>query len=158
MKKNKLNSIVTIGALVLVMGALLSCSQQHNPLQTLPNAAESEQIAIETTLQFARAVNAKDLSLFRNQTTEEFKKQFSHEQFNNTFKGFIQQNINLLPIAKLKPIFHFPAALTKDKNLILSGYFPSRPSKVSFSYSYIWRSNQWKVTGIKLDVIPTSNN
>lgn len=125
--------------------------------RTLPDSSESAQIALKTTLAFAEAVNAKDLSLFRFRTTTEFKEKFSHAQFEQAFSGFIEQNINLLPVAKLSPVFHTPPSMSEDGTLTLTGYFPTRPSQVEFDYSFVWRKDDWKITGISLQINPVDN-
>ena len=133
---------------------LLSCTAEEK--QSLPSEPENEKIVLDTTLTFAQAVNTKDLSLFRNQTTKEFKAEFSHEQFETAFGGFIEQEINLLPVATLKPVFHTPPALDEGGTLILRGYFPTRPSQVEFDYNYLWRSGGWKISGVSLEINPVT--
>jgi len=144
----------------LVLGAatllLLACTAEEK--QTLPSSSENEKIAVDTTLAFAKAVNANDLSFFRNQTTKEFKAEFSHGQFEKAFSGFIEQKINLLPVAKLKPKFHNPPFLSEDGTLTLKGYFPTRPSQVEFDYSFLWRDEGWKVSGVSLQINPVNTS
>ncbi|OUS18285.1 hypothetical protein A9Q88_00405 [Gammaproteobacteria bacterium 50_400_T64] len=135
---------------------LLSCTAEEK--QSLPSDLENQKIVLETTLAFAQAVNAKDLSLFRNQTTKEFKAEFSHEQFETVFAGFIKQEINLLPAAKLNPEFHIPPILSDDGTLILRGYFPTRPSQIEFDYNYLWRNGGWKISGISLEINPVTTH
>ena len=144
---------LALGAATLL---LLSCTAEEK--QTLPSSSENEKIAMDTTLTFAEAVNTNDLSLFRKQTTKEFKAEFSHEQFEKTFSGFIEQKINLLPVAKLKPQFHNPPFLSKDGTLTLKGYFPTRPSQIEFDYSFLWRNKGWKISGISLQVNPVNTS
>lgn len=143
-------------ALGAAMILLFSCTTEEK--QTLPSGSENEKIAVDTTLAFAEAVNANDLSLFRNQTTKEFKTEFSHEQFEKAFSGFIEQKINLLPVAKLKPQFHSPPFLREDGALTLKGYFPTRPSQVEFDYIFFWRDKGWKVSGISLQINPVNTS
>lgn len=144
---------LALGAATLL---LLSCTAEEK--QTLPSNSENEKIAVDTTLAFAEAVNANDLSLFRNQTTKEFKTEFSHEQFEKAFGGFIEQKINLLPVAKLKPQFHNPPILSEDGTLTLQGYFPTRPSQIEFDYSFLWRDKDWKISGISLQINPVNTS
>lgn len=153
--KNRLSALKKL-ALGTAMVTLLSCTADEK--QVLPNSSENEKIAVDTTLAFAKAVNANDLSLFRNQTTKEFKTTFTHEQFEKTFSGFIEQKINLLPVANLKPQFRNPPSLSNDGTLTLKGYFPTRPSQVEFDYSFLWRNNGWKVSGISLEINPVNTS
>ena len=151
--KNRLSALkkLALGAAMIV---LLSCTGDEK--QLLPSNSENEKIAMDTTLAFAKAVNANDLSLFRNQTAKEFKTTFTHEQFEQAFSGFIEQKINLLPVANLKAQFRDPPSLSNDGVLTLTGYFPTRPSQVEFDYSFLWRNNEWKVSGISLEINPVN--
>ena len=153
--KNK-KTVFGLLLILLVLAAVISfflLKYLHNNY-SLTSEAQSRKIVLDTTLKFAHAVQAKDLSLFRDQTTQEFQQQFSNEQFNQAFGGYIEQNINLLPVAKFRPVFSPAPFLTKDGTLILKGHFPTRPSGVYFDYSYIWRDGRWKIVGITLNVKP----
>lgn len=154
MKNKKITFGLLIGLLILAAGISFFLLKPLNDRQALPSEAQSQKIVSDTTLEFAHAVQAKDLSLFRDQTTQEFQQRFSHEQFNQAFGGYIEQNINLLPVAKFKPVFAPAPFLAKDGTLMLKGYFPTRPSEVHFDYSYIWRDGRWKIVGITLNVNP----
>lgn len=152
------NRLITFAVVVFIAGAAISYRllNTEDGKQALPDNLESKKIVLNTTLAFAEAVNSKDLSLFRFQTTKEFKEKFSHEQFEQTFSGFIEQNINLLPVAKLDPVFRNPPYMSEDGTLTLTGYFPTRPSQVEFDYSYAWHDDSWKITGISLQINPVN--
>jgi len=130
--------------------------QQRNGYAALqanvPSIAESEKIAVDTTLSFGHAIRAGDLSLFRNTSSDEFKNAFSLEQFEQAFSGFVEQNINLLAVSNYPPVFTTPPQLTADGALTLQGYFPTEPSRVNFDYKYVWKSNSWVLSGIGVDV------
>ncbi len=149
--------LVTTLAGVILAGTLVYQWYQtqvfRQTIQT-PSEPESAQIAISTTIEFAKAVNAKDLSLFRNNTAIDFKRQYSREHFLNAFGGYIEQHIDLLPVANYKPVFSTTPYITEQGILILQGMFPTRPSQVKFDYSYTWQDGNWKLIGITLDVNP----
>jgi len=143
--------------LALLIGAAagyLAATTLNVPPKPVPTPSAAAQIVKSTTLAFADAVKAGDLSLFRSRTSAEFKKQFSHEQFNQAFKGFITQKTNLYPAVKTKPIFYAPPSITADGTLLLRGHFPTRPSMVLFDYGYVWRDEKWKITQISLTLKP----
>ena len=72
------------------------------------------------------------------------------------YKSISYQKINLLPVANLKAQFRDPPSLSNDGVLTLTGYFPTRPSQVEFDYSFLWRNNEWKVSGISLEINPVN--
>lgn len=150
-------TFILLGLIIGAAASYLVNGSLHKTQKATPTSSEAAQIVTSTTLAFADAIKAKDLSLFRSQTAIEFKKQFSHEQFNQAFKGFITQGTNLHPVAKLTPSLYSPPSMTADGTLLLRGYFPTRPSAVLFDYGYVWRDKKWKITQISLTLKPVSN-
>lgn len=122
----------------------------------VPPLQESAQIARATTLHFAQAVNAKDLTLFRRGAAKEFRERFSAQEFNKAFGGFITQGINLAVVEKYQPVFTVPPQLTRDGILHLEGYFPTKPSQVGFKYDYVYRHIGWQIVGVDVEVRPPS--
>lgn len=170
MKKNKIGWIILIALFVVIAGLLFllvnpeilktfTGSTKPSSLQIhLPSTTVREQLVTETTLRFGRAIKAKDLSLFRDSTAEEFKQAFSREEFERAFSGFIRQNINLLAVKNYRPLFTSKPKLTTSGTLILQGYFPTKPSRVKFDYKYVWRGNTWKLSGINVVVQPAGDS
>ena len=146
------------GAVLVIGVAIIFFLKTGGDTPMLPSNEDNEKIALNTTLAFAQAVNAEDLSLLRLQTTEEFKARFNQDQLEETFRGFIEQKINLTPVEKLKPIFRNAPLITEDGTLILNGYFPTRPSQVEFDYNYLWRNGSWKINGISLEINPVDSD
>jgi hypothetical protein len=172
-KKNKTGWVAAVGLSVVVAGLLLVLFKPEILTKTtiatdpttpgdiqidLPSAAENESLVVETTLSFGRAIEAGDLSLFRDTTAEEFKQAFSEEQFNQAFGGFIEQNINLLAVGNYRPVFTASPELAGDGTLILQGHFPTKPSRVTFDYQYVWRSGDWQLSGIDVNVNPADDS
>ncbi len=145
--------IILIAILALGFYAWRYSTQKQDNISP-PKGELASRMVLGTTLDFAKAVQARDLSLFRATTSEIFKKQFSHQQFRQAFGGYIQQNINLFPVAKTSPIFTEKPNMDQNGTLRLKGYFPTRPSRVYFDYSYNKENGQWKLTGITLNVRP----
>ncbi len=152
---NKLTIITSLLILtIIIVGAVVILPKFIKPELKPPSLAENQKLVLNTTLEFARAVQARDLSLFRRNTSRKFQEKFSQKQFDQAFGGYIQQNINLLPVAKQVPIFKPAPFVTKDGILVLKGYFPTQPSEVHFNYSYAKKNNDWKLVGITLQVKP----
>lgn len=159
MKKKNTCCSVLIVLTVLLLGGLLYClARTETPAQSrVPTVAESEKIAIDTTLKFGEAIKAGDLSLFRNMTSRSFQEAFSEAEFKRAFNGFIEQDINLLAVRNRTPVFTIPPAMTADGMLILQGYFSTQPSRVNFDYSYVNRAGQWVLSGVNVDIQPAAN-
>jgi len=72
--------------------------------QAIPSKSEATKLAVDTTLSFARAVNANDLKAFYVQTAAEFQHDVPFEKFNAEFSPFIEHQINLAPVEKVAPL------------------------------------------------------
>lgn len=118
---------------------------------------EAADYAKKTTLEFARAVRARNLSLFHKTTADEFQKAFSVAQFQKAFAGFIEQDINLMAAQNYQPVLDDSPTLSEDGTLTVRGYFPTQPSRILFDYSYKWKSPDWVIVGINLDVKSSEN-
>lgn len=161
--KNTSSTLLKLGIIVAVAIALLFMLQNREswrgapgevlePLE--PSEPESATYAINTTMDFARAIQAGDLSLFLKTTAQEFQDKFSVRQFEEAFGGFISQNINLMAVQNYQPTFVIPPGVNKDGDLVLRGYFPTRPSRIHFDYTYQWKAPEWKIVGVNIDVQP----
>src|SRR5260370_18992930 len=71
--------------------------------QAIPSKTEAAKLAVDTTLSFARAVNADDLKAFYAQTAAEFQHDVPFEKFNPAIFPFIEQHNNLAPLEKVAP-------------------------------------------------------
>ena len=158
MTKKNTCCIVFGGLIVLLSGGLVYCLfQSESPVPNqyrIPTVSESERLTLNTTLEFGEAIQAGNLSLFRNTTSDAFKRAFSEAEFEQAFNGFIEQRINLLAVNKQKAILTTAPAMTADGTLILRGYFPTQPSRVYFDYSYVRQNGAWLLSGIDVTIRP----
>ena len=144
--------IVAAIAIALFFAVQYSERQRSAPRELSESA--SAEYAKNTTLDFARAIQAGDLSQFLKTTSEEFQNEFSIRQFEEAFGSFIAQRINLMAVQNYQPSFVTPPGLDKNGMLVLRGYFPTRPSRIHFNYRYKWKAPEWKIADITIDVQP----
>ncbi|MCW8891245.1 MAG: hypothetical protein OQL20_11365 [Sedimenticola sp.] len=147
---------ISISGLFFTGALLLFLFWQKSVSEAIPETPESIQIVKKTTMDFALAVKSNDLSLFRNQTSSAFRKKYSQEVFDAAFSGFIQQNINLMAVEKYQPILAAAPAITKDGTLIIRGHYDTRPSQIKFDYDYVLAGDEWKISGINIEVVPVN--
>ncbi|QEG34152.1 hypothetical protein [Bythopirellula goksoeyrii] len=120
----------------------------------IPTKAEAAVLIKETTQDFAAAINAKDYTQFHAGLSREFQEQVPLEKFNEIFSVFIDSAVDLSVLEKLEPMFTAEPAMSAEGVLALEGYFPSKPSRVKFSYKYVWRDKKWELLGINVDIEP----
>lgn len=121
---------------------------------SIPDAATAQQLALNTTLRFAEAINNRDLAGFRATTTEAFQQAFSLDAFEAAFGGFITQRVNLLAVTGMKPVLTIHSPGPTPGTLHLAGWFPTQPSRLSFDYSYTREGPDWRLSGIDVKVQP----
>ena len=123
-------------------------------IAAIPDATGSRKLALDTTLRFGEAIKNHDLAGFRASTASEFQKAFSLPAFEHAFRGFIEQNINLLAVSDMKPTFTKRELDLQSGTLRLAGWFPTQPSRLSFNYNYTRSAGDWRLSGIDVSVQP----
>ncbi|MDD2451499.1 MAG: hypothetical protein PHU11_01005 [Dysgonamonadaceae bacterium] len=125
---------------------------QSNASDQLPPVNELMKLTDESMLKFARSVNAKDFKEFHAYVSNLWQKQFTVEKFNDTFKPFMDANIDMVPALKANnPIFDKEPAIV-DGVLALEGHYPTQPSRLMFKLEYIYEGNGWKLIGTSVNI------
>lgn len=121
---------------------------------SLPTKSEAAELVKDTTRKFAAALKAKDFSDFHSHTAAEFREQISLDKFNEIFAEFLAQEIDLTPLGQLDPFFTAEPALSADGELLLEGYYNTKPSRTLFTYRYIYRDGDWQLLSISIKLKP----
>lgn len=103
-------------------------------------------------LDFDMAIRAGDLRLFWATTAPEFRGRFTAEQFQQAFRGFLDQRVNLAPVQELSPVFIREPGVRDDGLLDMAGYFPTEPSQVHFDLQYARHVQGWRLVGVNVGV------
>ena len=130
-------------------------SDGHGP--STPTVQEANDLAKNTLKVFADSVLKKDFTPFHEHIALLWQKQVSVQQLNEIFKPFIDQEIDLLPLQQLTPLFDKQPQV-EDSILVLTGHFPTKPSSVTFKLKYILEGVTWKTVGTSVDVKPLENS
>ncbi len=161
-------SIVALIALGCTCGKDLNLGESSNTSgNSVFSEKESEEIdrnlinatIKSTTAQFAGAISTEDFSNLYAGTADEFKKQYSEEELKNTFKDFIRQKRQLLPIlaktVSMDPDFSSEPSTHKEGNeeiLTAEGKYDTKPVPVTFKYEYVKRGATWKLLRMEIYV------
>ena len=129
---------------------------QGDRLQVVFVPAEPEAIhmATEVTESFNNAVRGNRLGSFWSGMSERFRNTYDVEAFVTAFNGFVTDAVDLTPALSLRPQLEQPATIDDNGELLLRGRFPSRPSEVAFSYRFLYEGDDWRLSGIKLELQP----
>lgn len=119
-----------------------------------PSDTESTRLARQTMQNFADAVARNNLKGYWSTMADAFRAQYSADQFNQAFAGFVHDKVNLGAAVKLAPRFTAPPTLEQKGELVMRGTFPTQPSQVEFEYRYVMQQGQWTSSGITINVVP----
>jgi hypothetical protein len=120
----------------------------------VPSEKELKALTLDSLLAFNKAVAAKDFTSFHGQISKLWQGQITPSQLAETFKTFIDQEIDIAFLSSADPVFDKPPAIDGDGVLILDGHYPTSPNKVTFRLKYLYEKTAWKLIGINLNVVP----
>ena len=117
-----------------------------------PSTTEQNRLIKQTLLTWNDAISRGDFTGFRAQTSKPFQAQMSNETLTNTFRSFIEGEIDISPIADHDPIPTAIPTFDEEGSLVLEGYFDSRPRIVQYKLTYLLEAGVWKIIGIKVNM------
>jgi len=120
--------------------------------QAIPSKTEAAKLAVDTTLSFARAVNANDLKAFYAQTAAEFQTRRAVREVQCRVSPLYRASHQFGTVEKVAPLLTSEPGVSAQGVLQVEGYFPFTESHVNFSYKYVYRFTDWKIVGINVHV------
>jgi hypothetical protein len=120
--------------------------------KTVPDESSLRSMTDNSLQEFARAVNKKDFTDFYNGLSELWKSQTTSENLRDTFKVFIDNNVDLTIVKQQTPVFSKTPEISSEGALELEGYYPTKPSTTYFKLTYIYEHPAWKLAGIRVTV------
>ncbi len=124
--------------------------QSESTSPGIPGKSEQVVLAKQSTANFVKSVNAKDMGHFRSTISSLWQKQFTTEQLNQAYKAVIESGANWAVLNDLEPVLTPEASIDKDGVLTLEGYYPTTPSRVYFKHKYVFEGAAWKLLGFHL--------
>lgn len=121
---------------------------------TVPSDKDLRGLALDSLLSFNKAIQAKSFESFYGRIANLWRKETTPEKLLVIFQAFVDQKVDIAPIAKLEPAFDGAPAINDDGFLVLKGSYPTKPSKVSFELKYVYEDDAWKLVGINVQVKP----
>ena len=141
-----------------LIGIKVDVKPASAPGGTVPGEREARALALESLLAFNRAVQAKNFTTFHKQIADVWRQQITPEKLRNAFARFIEEEVDIAPIADLQPVFDPAPGFDEDGFLLLKGYYPTQPNKVRFKLRYIREADAWQLVNIAVDVSPESGD
>jgi hypothetical protein len=123
--------------------------------QTSPGIpAKAEQVALvkRAMHDFAVSVNKKSMGHFHSTISQLWQKQFTIDKLDEAFGKFYNLGVDLTILDSLEPIVEPVTKLGENGELVLKGYFPSKPNQVYFEQKFIYEGVGWKLYGFKINI------
>jgi len=118
----------------------------------IPSRDVQIRLVKDTMNAFAQAVLSRDFeNFYHTRLAGPFKEQYSKDAFQESFRPFMEQNIDLRVLDAYTPEFDKKPAFDKQGQLVLKGYFPTRPSIFIFDMTFIKVRADWKLMGLFLN-------
>jgi hypothetical protein len=125
---------------------------------TVPAVDDLKAMTSSSVLLLARAINNKDFSEFYNATSKVWQSQTTPEALKEAFIKYIEQNIDLTFVEGHSPEFTEKPSLDESGRLILKGYYPTQPSRLTFTAKFIRQESEWKLVGLYVSLEEASGS
>ncbi len=125
---------------------------------SVPPGADLQAMATRAVLRLGKAIAAKDFSEFHSSTAALWQGQTTPEALRDAFKPLIDEGADLSVVQGQSPKFTNNPSIDASGRLILEGFFPTEPTRVSFTLKFIHEAPEWKLIGInvRLEAAPSA--
>jgi hypothetical protein len=101
---------------------------------------------------FGLSVNNKSMEHFHATVSQLWQRQFTTEKLNEVFGGTFDTGWDLTVLDKVEPIIEPVLTLGEHGELVLKGYFPTKPKPVKFEQKYLYEGVDWKLLGFSIEI------
>ena len=123
-------------------------TEQTSP--SIPTKANQAALVKQSMHDFGLSVNSKSMEHFHSTVSQLWQHQFTTEKFNDAFGKTFDSGLDLSVLDRFEPIIEPVSELGKNGELVLKGYFPTKPAQVHFEQKYIYEGIAWKLFGFGL--------
>lgn len=141
---------------VIVFVLLPFMSMAENLTGKIPTEEKISQLAHESMIQFAKAINEDSFETFYSYISELWQKQISPQELKQVFQSIIDAEVDFLPtLNKHQPNFLTAPVIDEQGVLRIEGYYPKNRFRLIFNLSYIEEQLNWKLLGINVRLMPS---
>jgi hypothetical protein len=126
--------------------------QTEETSQNIPSKTDQVALVKQSMRDFATSVNAKSMAHFHATTSQTWQKQYTIQKLDEAFKPYIESELDLTVLDNIQPIIEPITSLGENQELVIKGYYPSKPSQAKFTQTYIFEGVEWKLLGFHLKV------
>jgi hypothetical protein len=125
--------------------------QAEESSPTIPSKPDQAVLIKRSMHDFALSVNSKDMEHFHGTVSQLWQRQFTTEKFNEVFGKIYDSGLDLTVLDGFEPIVEPVSNLGEHGELVLKGYFPTKPKQVQFEQKYIYEGIGWKLFGFSFE-------
>lgn len=145
------------GMLVLVVDGeklVKTDAQGRIPNATKVPTLETLRPLVETELSLvAKGIAERDFTEYLNNTALIFQSQFTNERMLETYKSFIEGNIDISEWMVGDFVLTKEPNIGSDGILVVNGKYQTSPNALKFELSYIYSHPRWKNVGTKIEIV-----
>lgn len=135
-------------ALLIALTLPLAAAAQNK----VPGPRALEALVKSSLLTLNDAIVTGNFTVFHAKLSKPFRQQYTAEQLAETFKSFVEKNIDYDVIAAFAPTYEPAPAVDGDGKLLVKGYFLTEPRRVFFDLKFIPSDGEWKLLGVDVNV------
>ena len=137
-----------VATLALLLGGGAAWAQNR-----VPSDAALESLVKVSLLSFNDANVTGNYTVFHARLSKPFRDQFPPERLEKVFAEFRTKQIDIEPIAALRPVYDPAPKVDDEGRLVVKGLFPTEPLRLVFSLDYIPSDGEWKLIGIDVKTV-----
>ena len=138
------------GGLALLLLLAVPAAAQNK----VPPARPLEALVKSSLMSLNDANLTGDYRVLHARLSEPFRKQYTPDRLKTTFKEFSEKNVDIDIVTAMTPAYDQPPYVDGEGKLIVHGYFPTEPSRVSFEMDFVNGDGDWKLIRINVTVSP----
>jgi hypothetical protein len=120
--------------------------------QRVPTPDVAESILKRNLMTFNDANITGNYEVMHARSAKQLQAKFTPAQLKEAFKFFRDEQIDIMPVLAMKPVYSKAPAIDNEGALVLDGHFETRPSRVRFNLRLLPAEGDWKMLGINVNV------
>jgi hypothetical protein len=125
-------------------------TEQTSP--TIPTKADQATLVKLSMHDFGLSVNRKTMEHFHGTVSRLWQRQITTEKFNEVFGRTFDSGLDFTVLDNVEPIIEPVLTLGEHGELVLKGYFPTKPKPINFEQKYLYEGVNWKLFGFSIEI------
>lgn len=127
--------------------------QVDSSLPEVPGKADQVALIKRSMRDFTVSVERKNMEHFHGTVSKLWQQQITVEELDEVFSVAYDFDWDLTAIQSLQPVVEPVSGLGEHGDLILRGYFPTRPDQFHFEQKYIYEGIDWRLYGFSYKIM-----